>query len=240
MTGEKITNKEVKLMIISIVVGFFFQMYLSNTIGEPIENFLFPPESNISLIPMQEPVVKSDGHYFARFQIKNSGDTELTDVHAEYNFLCSDTGYGRASLERNIIPKGELIKFDVAFEDVGLNYSCSPEAYVNLQFFVDKYGNEYCATEETKQNVCMFCFTNITIIANEIREPVKYQIMYPFSTGELDLRIGGETCLSLEKIQKLNFTEIPEKRAKFYVYSIAEYCFRGEIDLEWCKEHGYV
>lgn len=232
--------REKEKIIVGGIIGFLLQMILSNTIGEPIENFLFPPRPNITLRIMDQPIIKEDS-YYARFFIVNTGKTSLTGLAAEYNFLCTINGSKRAFLEKTALETtGSETYFDVPFKEVGLDYNCSPTAPITLRFFADKKGKVYCASEEVTRTPCTFCHVNVTIISKEIPQILNYSVSYPFFVGQVTLSVGGEHCLPLEEIENRNLKEIPEKRITITALSIWENCARGEINLEWCKEHGYM
>jgi len=224
-------------LIAAAFIGFFVSMTLSHTVGNPIENTLFPPHSNVTLTPMTQPVVK-DGSYYARFLISNTGDTPLTDLAAEYNFMCSNTS-ARASLDKNRLESiGDSTFFDVSFTDAKLDYNCSPSANVSLVFFKDSNGKEYCGFQNVERVVCMYCETNVTIVSKEIKEPVTFTEWYPFSSGVLNFTFAGENCEPIEELRAMNLTEF--NSVTMTTYDFSGYCIRGEFPLTWCKQQGYI
>src|SRR3989344_6379435 len=220
-----------------IVLGFFLTIILQNTVGEPFTDLLFPPKLNMTLEPMQNPVF-IDGDYYARFYIKNKGGISLHGINAQYDFLCNDVEKKVAFIGQSNLEPGEETFFDVPFQEQQLNYSCSADAGVVLTFYKDKAGRLYCASDPVNESVCIFCTTSITLTSNEFASVLNYTVLYPFAPGELELSIS-KGCYPEAQLKALNLTKT-DNTIRLKTLGIWEYCARGTLPLDWCKEQGYI
>jgi hypothetical protein len=213
-------------------------MFIEALLGGPIYSFIHPPVANITVSQMMQPIIRN-GEYGARYLIINNGDIPLTGVSAYYSFNCFMNETKLASLNRDYLNKGgDLLYLDVPFQGP-LDYNCSL-LKLSLEFYEDSEGNVYQKCETITQDVCGCCWVNISVNAAELNESKFFRFCYPFTNISFITKVYAEGCITEDDVEQLGLKRIDNKTIRLIVLGLEEPCIRGEIEPEWCIEHGVL
>jgi len=242
------TKREIELILLGIFLGIvitslskgFTGFSLEDLISRPIHDFLYPPKPDLSIEPIKWPY-EHDNKQWVGISLQNNGTAKLQDLTAFYNFTCQNKS-GKSILKVNSLEPNEKTLIEIeSFLNTNCSFATDP---VKFERYVDSQNRCYIRSYNVSTNVCHYCILQLEIAGKNFYR--NYSYWYPFSQGELIIQTfknitTASGCLDYAgATNKTDLKHLTEYDFSIRIYDISTGCIRGDIELSWCREYGYI